>query len=303
MTNTFKNAMISTALKSEMCHLHCTPSGDSPSDSPSQCSGKEGSMSDARFCPVPGTLCQAQCWRNSKYSRMMEFYGLDALRDANNAWDVDMEDFVVGSYAHYQATRMQASEYFPSVEDLFRGEVTSRTGLFLPVCYDSKISPQAFGAKDRNMALPCVCGNDYGNETGVFMSEAGFGNWVDKDEHLADLCQRNMDEAKVLPVTDYMVLCELGYHWPVQADVDNQMNPGADQRCGEVGKLVARLEAKMMTPLELNCEICFEERVGQEIMRDQMGKVKKHPGRMTYNFQHGCDYIWQSCEDLKKASP
>lgn len=92
MTSTFKNSLISAALKSQMCHLHCSPAAPGKENDCGPFKDKDGAEeSKSRFCPRPGVVCQAQCWRNSKRSKVAR---------ADNPWDFAFASYLQDSYDH-----------------------------------------------------------------------------------------------------------------------------------------------------------------------------------------------------------
>lgn len=297
MTNTFKNTMISAALKSQMCHIHCS-SDDSYSakDESGKCAdallAKHEDVAAAQFCPAPRTMCQAQCWRNSVHAKNIALFGLDEISQPGNQWDMDLGPFLTASYNHWQTNRFNQSQPFPSIKDLMEDTVDTTSGSFLPVCYDETVKPMDFLIKnsDQNRALPCVCGDSFGNETAYFFREAGFESWVDKDAHLGDRCQRNMDAGHVSPVENFMNLCNLGFHWPVYMEDHHQIYPGPDYHCTAMSKMVGQFRADGLSSHEINCKVCFDSDVGKVIQEQQKGRVDKAHGfaHMTYNMKHGC---------------
>jgi len=273
MTSTFKNSLISSALKSQMCHLHCAPAEAGKENDCGAFRDKDGvEESKSRFCPRPGVVCQAQCWRNSKNSKVMELYGVGELTRADNPWDFAFGAYLQGSYDHWRDHRGQPDQMFPSVEDLLNDQVTDSFGSYLPVCYDEHIRPGDFLLDGGDKQIPCTCGDAYGNETAMFFKAAGFDNWVAlQKDHVAlgFRCMFNMWEAGVYPVEQYMTFCELGSHWPVDEDHHRRIQDGKDKHCGEMAQLVSELRGKGLDEDEVTCNVCFKSDLGKGIRDGQ----------------------------------
>ena len=267
ITTHFKNALISAMLKEELCFLHCTRK-DSGAVAESQ-------MTTSQFEPVPGTLCQAQCWRNWKKGKNVELYGLHDLLKSSNQWNVDLQDFVSASFKHWQDHRFDQTDenLFPTVDEILTMQSTTSSGSFLPVCYSELMPP--VNMLDRKVVheLPCVCGNDSGNETELFFKEAGFDHWVanhgQDGRGVAAKCQSEMGNGKLPPVTGYLELCDNGWHYPLAEEKDNQLHQGADDQCDKVRELQAALLAKGHDSHNINCRICFDTSVGSLIKASQ----------------------------------
>lgn len=297
MTTTFEASLISASLKSQMCHLHCSPAEPGHEN---ECASFKNGMGDglskSRFCPRPGVVCQAQCWRNSPHSKVVELYGVGELTAANSPWDFDFGSYIQESYDHWSDHRGQPDHMFPSVDDLVSDKVTDPFGSFLPVCYDEHIRPDDFLGKG-DKAIPCTCGDAYGNETAIFFKAAGFDNWVElaKDRKaLGERCMRNMYHAKVEPVEQFMTLCEVGSHWPVEGEHRQKMRDGKDKRCDAMAQLVKELRGKGIDEDGVTCEVCFNSDVGKSIQADQRNSVVDganwfwNKGHFHDNMKTGC---------------
>lgn len=273
MTSTFKNSLISAALKSQMCHLHCSPAAPGKENDCGGFKDKDGAEeSKCRFCPRPGVVCQAQCWRNSKRSKVMELYGIGQLTRADNPWDFAFASYLQDSYDHWSDHRAHPDQMFPSVEDFLNDLVTDSFGSYLPICFDEHIRPGDFLVDGGDKAIPCTCGDAYGNETAMLFKAAGFDNWValQKDHIALGLrCTLNMWDAGVYPVEQFMTSRELGSHWPVDGEDHHTMKDGKVKRCGEMAHLVNELRGKGLDRDEVTCNVCFKSDPGKGVQVNQ----------------------------------
>ncbi|MCJ1382555.1 hypothetical protein MMC17_005668 [Xylographa soralifera] len=260
MTNTFKNALISSALKSQMCHLHCTPidvAEATPWTDPN------------RFCPDANTVCQAQCWQNSGKAHNMPIFGGDDLNTADNQWDLSLSGFLEGSYRHWQQYRMKPTGLFPSIDDLLSEKLDDASGCFLPVCMSLHMPPEAISK--NNHEVPCTCGDAYGNETAVFLQDAGFEQWSeikDSREALGHRCFENMmrtSKATRDPIAQYLTFCEEKVHWPVNNDGHKWFFDGADEHCDAVRSAVTELQSRGKNEEYITCKMCFGSPLAIEI--------------------------------------
>ncbi|MCJ1478264.1 hypothetical protein MMC13_006941 [Lambiella insularis] len=286
MTNNFKNALISGFLKGQMCHLHCTTNIPETSDGSDPCT-----LNGARFCPDPQTLCQAQCWQNSNKAKVMEVFGADSMMKWGNQWDITLQDFLKGSYEHWQQFRFRPTPQFPSIDDLLDNTVTDRSGSFLPVCMDHVVAPHPLDEKD-NVVIPCTCGDVYGNETRIFFEDAGFYHWSElaaNPTKLGHVCAADMEHARVHPVQELLTECELGSHWPVDGESEGTHGDGMDQYCEDLAQFVLLWrDTEGKSEAAINCLACFADPVGQNIMDEQQDKEYFAPHRSHYNFREGC---------------
>ena len=302
----FKNALISSALKSQMCHIHCSPSDRDSDDGNDPCAFKDeddgGKMSKSRFCPSPDVVCQAQCWRNSPHAKNLELFGTKELSQPGNMWEINLDSYLQESHDHWEQYHGGTDPDFPSVTDLLYDQVTDASGSFLPVCFDANIMPSDFeDATGDDRAIPCTCGDSYGNETSWFFHEAGFDHWValqDHPEKLADRCMKNMHQADTPPVEQYMTFCELGARWPVHSDHDHRMYSGSDSRCGEMHSLIDDLLSQNLTDDEITCKVCFGSPVGRTVQDDQKDYVNRNVVIQVHdNMRHGCQSFAQLYKD------
>ncbi|MCJ1387187.1 hypothetical protein MMC18_000027 [Xylographa bjoerkii] len=276
MTTTFKNALISSALKSQMCHLHCTPI-DVTEPTP---------WTDInRFCPDANTVCQAQCWQNSNKAHNMPIFGGDELNTAGNRWDISFSGFLEGSFRHWQQYHMQPTGMFPSIDDLLSGKLDDTSGSFLPVCMDLYKSPKALSS--GNTEIPCTCGDAYGNETAAFLHDAGFERWSgikDSRETLGHRCFDQMmgtNKATRNPITQYLTFCGEKVHWPTKSDRHDWFFDGADEHCDAVRSAVMELQSQGKNDEYITCKMCFGNPLARQIedvQRDyvEYGTKKRH---------------------------
>lgn len=281
ITTHFKNAMISEILKEELCYLHCTPSGSG------------FSRSSSRFEPVPGIMCQAQCWRNYKIGKTVKMYGLDSLVKPNNDWDLDMQDYVSKSFRHWQEHRYDQTgpNLFPTIDDLFTGNITTSSGSYLPVCYSESIVPLNFKKKGKDESLPCICGDNIGNETLLFFREAGFEKWTANQnaKGLAMACQWSMSQAKAPPVQTFLSLCRFGWHYPLWHEKSDELQHGKDDMCDYMFNEQTDLLARGWDDLRVNCYICFTSMVGRAVAMSQQTSWRFNPyTKDFYSFQAAC---------------
>ncbi|MCJ1284237.1 hypothetical protein MMC26_003568 [Xylographa opegraphella] len=283
MTNHFKNALISSALKSQMCHLHCTPI-DVAEASP---------WTDInRFCPDPNTVCQAQCWQNSNKAHNMPIFGGDALSTPGNPWEMSLSGFLEGSYRHWQQYRMKPTNMFPSINDLLSDKLEDTSGCFLPVCMDLHSPPKVASADNHD--VPCTCGDTYGNETAGFLHEAGFEQWSeikDSREALGHRCFDNMmrtSKATRNPITQYLTFCGEQVHWPTNNDGHNWFFDGADAHCAAVRSAVTELQSRGKDEEYVTCKMCFGSPLAIEIEAVQKEFVHYGARQWHQNYRELC---------------
>ena len=199
-------------LKLQMCYLSCT-------DNPRQPGPNRYDVGD-------GVWCQPQCWGRFGEDRNNVLYGLDWL-DRN---DLTME-FIMGSYVNWRDFRYGNNPELPRVPEHDR-LLKAVQGDFLPVCFSRAMPPRSMdnpGAEDNRQTLPCVCGNDVGNETMVFFRETNMDVMLngEKNDALIRACQWGADEQEVLPSLTYIMQCDIGFHWPYHGEKHgHHMKPG-----------------------------------------------------------------------------
>lgn len=96
----------------------------------------------------------------------------------DNEWGVNANTFLRNSFQHWQENRYDSSPeaLWPTIEQILSGDKhNTSSGAALPVCY----SPQRLLNDDNaDKILPCICGDQFGNETKSFFQEANFPSWV-----------------------------------------------------------------------------------------------------------------------------
>ena len=284
----FKNSVISSILKDQMCFLYCTRAHGKTSE--------HSKIAHSRFEPEPGTMCQTQCWRNWKSGKDVEMYGLSDLAKPDNDWDMGIEDFIAGSFKHWQDHRFNqsAENLFPTVGELLAGTATTSSGSHLPVCYSDAVIPKNYKHHSHSQDLPCLCGNTSGNETQLFHQEAGFGNWVanQNGEGLARTCQANLSRQRAPPVQTYLSLCHNGWHWPVLNDGSQapDLLKGKDEQCDAVQAEVSAMLGKGESDEHVNCYMCFTSPLHTVIHKHQMNYIVVDAYRNDYyGFREACN--------------
>ena len=119
------------------------------------------------------------------------------------------KEFLNSLYYYWKTTRYatDSESMFPAVEDLVSGQKgNSSTGAAVPVCF----SPQPLKDLTRKSryiegTLPCVCGNDLGNETTAFLDVANFKSWVAVEDGvgLDEVCTKSFEMDRVNPIHTY----------------------------------------------------------------------------------------------------
>lgn len=289
MTHHFINSAISVSLKSAMCYLHCTTNIDKSV----KVDKKAGD-----FNPEPGTLCRPQCWQNWNWdqTQQLRMFGLDTLMNDDNHWGTNAEEFLTNSYNHWQWSRFSPGIMFPTVDQLREGTTSNSTsGAALPVCH----SPQPIVGGG---ALPCVCGDEMGNETISFFRETSFQSWVavEGGKGVAEACQQSFETDRTWPVQAYLAFCYLGWHFPVEADKHshNSTNKGkhhfamgADVMCEQAEKEAREVMERGGSSFDVNCNLCWLSQTGKTIKENQRSYVhhSTFDHRNKYNFERACE--------------
>ena len=292
MTAHFINAAISVSLKSSICYLHCTTNID----------GLEGQRGFT-IQPEPGTLCQAQCWQNWGQTKQLKMFGLDDLMNDENHWGTNAEEFLTHSYNHWQWSRFRPDIMFPTVDQLREGKSSNSTsGASVPVCYSPQPIQSYNEEHNRDKALPCICGDEMGNETTSFFRETNFQDWVaiEGGKALAEACQTSFQVDKTRPVEAYLAFCHLGWHFPVESDKDSlnssnegkhRFGMGADVMCEQAEQEVQDIIRRGGSMTDVNCYLCWLSKIGKTIKDNQRSYV--HHGtldhRNKYNFKKVCE--------------
>ncbi|KAL8672826.1 MAG: hypothetical protein Q9168_002737 [Polycauliona sp. 1 TL-2023] len=145
LTQYYKNALVSTLLKAQMCYIVCSPHKHTDSDI-------------TNFEPEDGKFCKARCFQDGGAGEGdLKVYGIDDNSYNANTWGIEIQAFLKASYDNYKVNRFQPDPMLPSVDQTFHDEVTPAAGSFLPVC-DSYLGPPKKGGLS---GIPCMCGNEY----------------------------------------------------------------------------------------------------------------------------------------------
>ncbi|KAL8929145.1 MAG: hypothetical protein Q9172_000580 [Xanthocarpia lactea] len=322
MRQHYKNALISTILKSQMCYIECSSDKSSQSDKSS-------------FEPEEGKFCSAKCWQNWTGEKELKLFGLDDISKPDNEWAIQTQAFLKASYDHYKANGFRADEMLPSVEDLIEDEVTPNTGSFLPVC-DSWLPHKVHG----NSGIPCICGDQYGSKTAAFWEAANFDSWKAADlgefpllEHKYGppfLCANDMSIQRISPVDYFLNMCNMDWRWPTKRDENRlplkiwnddsfqYLQKGADVLCKpfkeEMDSFIESGEYRELDPDRkkrgLDCFMCERSKIGKVIkggydesqrdwIKDMFVDFPAWPSPHTeYNFKRACQ---ERAEDLGKC--
>ncbi|KAL9000474.1 MAG: hypothetical protein Q9188_005674 [Gyalolechia gomerana] len=306
----FKNAVISTVLKNQMCFIQCSPSASKQPD-------------HTRFTPEIGKYCEAKCWQNWNGEKELNLFGLEELVKDNNEWNIDLSNYLQASYDHYKAHGYRHEETFPSVEDLFKGKISSTSGSWLPVC-DTHVPHDKSGMPK---GMPCACGDKYGSDTAAFWKESNFDSWVadkspgpkETNQGTIYLCRNELANVRTPPVTYFLNMCNAGWHWPYKSESSiwptdsphafdwpqysgsgDYLIKGADEKCAAFKAKVDDINSRevngyAMTEQALNCEMCFLDDLGIYTKENQTPMIenlsKHHPyshNGLDYNFKRAC---------------
>ena len=246
MTAHLINSLISVSLKTAMCYLHCTKNL------------AESDLDGNTFIikPEPEVVCQAQCWQNWDQTKQLQMFGLKELMREENDWGTDAESFLTQSYKHWQWSRYDADLLFPTVNQLRYNESSNSTsGAAVPVCYSPQPIKSYNKLKNEDKALPCICGDEMGNETRLFFYETNFQSWAAADG---------------------------GKH---------RFGLGADALCDQTKDEVREILWIGGSNLEVNCHLCWQSDVGKRIKEDQRRYVHHDHSdhRNHYNFKQACE--------------
>ena len=265
-------------------------------------------IESSRFSPKEGVQCQTQCWRDTEKTKNVELFGLRELMAPDNRWNFTATQFIEESWLNYEATRLSPRYTLPSMEDLGKAQpAMTRTGSALPVCFSDMI-PRNFNHKrNKDKALACICGDSYGNETMAFFAETHMSKWqyYRGGTGLAEACQTSFEIHESDPVAVFLTFCQMDKHFPYH--INNWHDEGigfgspADDCCMEFEHECNDLiEEKGMGSVEVNCRMCLESQVGQQVMRHQTDWYKQ--GELDYpvnhyNFKKACElYAKKHCQ-------
>lgn len=275
-----------------------------------QCSARRSKQSDlSSFTPLGelGRFCEAKCWQNWKGEKSLKLFGLDELVKEGNEWDIALKDYLVASYDHFKSVGLRSDRLIPSVEELFQGTVSSTSGSFLPVC-NSYMPPKA----DSFSGIPCMCGDQYGSETLAFWKEANFASWIQSKDTGSQmttrqapyLCKNDMAIYRVAPVSYYLNLCNMGWHWPSQTENSSYLMRGADAACepfkAAVDEWQERRKSDSPFPVgqgaDVDCDMCYQNDVGKLVRHSQAALIDNlffnsynDAEFQNYNFRRACE--------------
>lgn len=311
MTQYFKNALVSTLLKQQMCYIECSPNKPSKPDTTS-------------FEPEAGKFCKARCWQNWKGEKKLELFGLKKMEQDDNEWGIEIQAFLTGSYDNYKAHGFRADPMLPSQEDLYdKDTVKPSSGSFLPVC-DSHLGPAK--QKTHHSGIPCMCGDRYGSGTAPFLDAANFASWKaveikgDSYSKLGPiyLCQNDMAKSQTPPVDYFLNLCNMGWRWPLKSDDntgkvepphgddDKYLQRGKDPHCDAFRDEVEAFGGGGGGADEVNCWMCYHSALGKDVQstKSEGGQIDKMinifwrvfssqgHSRQDYNFHRACE-VWE----------
>ncbi|KAL8766988.1 MAG: hypothetical protein Q9209_006400 [Squamulea sp. 1 TL-2023] len=314
MLQFYKNALISTILKSQMCYIECSAEKTSDSDRTS-------------FEPEPGKFCSAKCWQNWSGEKTLHVFGLDELSKSDNEWNIEIQAFLRASFKHYRSNGFREDNMLPSIEELFDDEVKPSSASFLPVC-DSYLSRGK--NKKGTSGIPCMCGDEYGSETVQFWKAANFDSWeatritgnLETERGPPYLCKNDMAIKRTPPVDYFLNMCNMNWRWPTLTDRANRsewndylhLHRGQDVHCPAFKSLVEGFnilkEANLLKANEtqdVDCHMCYENIVGQDIQSGpgaQVWEIEnlfwiKSPGtapeKQNYRFQRACELMDKKC--------
>ncbi|KAL9036501.1 MAG: hypothetical protein Q9180_004264 [Flavoplaca navasiana] len=301
MTQYYKNSLVSTLLKAQMCYIECA---QEPFLHPDH----------TNFEPEQGKFCKATCWQNWAGEKHLELFGLKKMEEDENEWGLELQAFLKASYDHYKEHRFQPDPMLPSQEDLFDNTVKPTSGSYLPVC-DSYLTPPKH--KKHHSGIPCMCGDKYGSETAQFLEAANFQSWhaveVTGDFYKklgpVYLCQNDMAKSETPPVDYFLNMCNSGWRWPTKVDkypdrvydAVRHLTRGPDPICDN---LKTEAEAYSSQGVDVNCFMCKVSSQGKSVrsgktsqlpwIRNVFHDVNNDQNKDTqdYNFQRACD-IWE----------
>ena len=275
-----------------MCYLHCTSNLD------------ESDLDNDKFIikPEAGTVCQAQCWQNWDQTKQLKMFGLEELMNEDNHWGTDAKTFLTQSYKHWQWSRYSPDLLFPSVEQLqVNAKPDTTSGAAVPVCYSPQPIKDYNKLNNQDKALPCICGDEMGNETLSFFHETNFQSWVavEKGKGLAEACQTSVERGKTWPVQAYLTFCYFGWHYPVHGDKHDahsgngekhRFGLGADALCNQTESEVQEIVSIGGSNLDVNCHLCWQSDVGKRIKENQRHYVHHNTldRHNHYNFEEAC---------------
>jgi len=301
----FTNAAISMALQRSMCYLHCTSDSGSPLVNATH-----------QFVPETGVVCQAQCLQDWKTPKQIGMFGTKQLDTDGNEYGINATEYWHYSYEDWKETRYSTDPTYamPTISDLWSENSTELTsgGSSLPVCFSPQPLHDYTNTKDdQDKPLPCICGDEFGNETLPFQVAAKLNTWTafEDGKGLAEACAESFETDPVSPVQTFLTYCDLEWHWPnhknkelnVPHDSHHLFANNSDPYCGAFKDEVQVLIDKNVTFDETNCQMCAKSNTSAGIFEHQ--KDKQHvKGKPSYNH---AGYMWEGCLDFlfKDNSP
>lgn len=222
----------------------------------------------------------------------------------DNNWGTDAETFLHQSYNHWQWSQYHSSFTFSTVDQLRENSTSNSTsGAALPVCFPPQPIQSYNKLYNQDTALPCICGDELGNETMAFFKETNFRSWVagERGKGLAEACQTSFEIDKTWPVQAYIAYCYLRWHFPVHDDQhsDNyevshgkhRFHWGFDVMCKQVQEEAIEILTTGGSNIDVNCHLCWQSDVGTAIKNNQRDYV--HHSRFDrhnkYNFKEACE--------------
>lgn len=211
-------------------------------------------------------------------------FGVDDLSKEGNRFGITADEFINAAFTHWQENRYNQERYFPTIDEAIMGNNgTSSSGSYMPICYNDMVLhdfSNKTNAQDR--FLPCVCGDQFGNETTQFLHEAGLYQWTDADKgkNIAESCVRSFQTDLYRPVPSYLSLCGLGYHFPVRGDKElgiprdhrHRIGDGSDYYCDDLLQQATELAERGTSDVDLDCTLCLSD-TGRAIMKLQRSYV------------------------------
>lgn len=315
MTAHFQNAMISLLLKNNICYIQCTSKDNIDNEVP-PCIPEKA----YRFEPEEGVICQPQCWQNwAIHHKNIEMFGMEELMNNAEKWKVDGMTFLNSSYHHWKGTRYRkdADSMFPELGDILSGQQgNSSTGAAVPIAY----TPQPLKdltKKTRDKTLPCVVGNDLGNETQAFLDAINIESWVGLDGYkgLTMACLNSFAKDHVNPIQTFSMLCNSGFHWPnrgnatlgIPEDKHHQLRNGSDPLCQPFMDEVKKKMDTGMNFKQVTCEMTLAN-ISWTIYEQQKSQVfrphsKSNPCYWSYQ-KAAWWYRWrQQCPHTETEIP
>ena len=230
-------------------------------------------------------------------------FGLEELMNEDNHWGTNASVFLTQSYNHWRWSRYSPEIMFPTIDQLRENKTSDSTsGAAVPICYSPQPVKSYNKGKNQDKALPCICGDEIGNETVSFFRETNFGSWVAAagGKGLAEACQTSFQVDKTWPVQAYLAFCHLGWHFPVESDKHNAKSGnsgkhrfgfGADAMCSQTEKEAREIISRGGSNLNVNCALCWLSPTGEAIKKNQRHYVHHSilDHRNKYNFKKACE--------------